>query len=218
MSEAPAGAQLEPVVDGMVERLGELTGILRAQGTRVGVGELLTAVRCLERVDVDPQAIGLEPDTVIAASQRLRPDRLSGEMHGFAQVSARSIRREVGPQDVHQLFSVKAMPRRQGKQLNQRAGLPPVPSPLRHRLTPDLGPEPEVASRGRGIGKALLAYVAAIAMERGCARMQWDVLDWNTPAIDFYRSCGAVMLEPWRIMRVTGAALARLAKPPAQRT
>ena len=55
-------------------------------------------------------------------------------------------------------------------------------------------------------------------MERGCARMQWDVLDWNTPAIDFYRSCGAVMLEPWRIMRVTGAALARLAKPPAPRT
>ena len=72
--------------------------------------------------------------------------------------------------------------------------------------------------RGRGIGKALLAYVAAIAMERGCARMQWDVLDWNTHAIDFYRSCGAVMLEPWRIMRVTGAALARLAKPPAPRT
>lgn len=66
--------------------------------------------------------------------------------------------------------------------------------------------------RGRGIGKALLSHVAAIAMERGCARMQWDVLDWNTPAIDFYRSRGAIMLEPWRIMRVTGTALARLAK------
>jgi GNAT superfamily N-acetyltransferase len=66
--------------------------------------------------------------------------------------------------------------------------------------------------RGRGIGKALLARVAALALERGCARMQWDVLDWNTPAIDFYRSCGAVMLEPWRIMRVSGAALARLAR------
>jgi GNAT superfamily N-acetyltransferase len=65
--------------------------------------------------------------------------------------------------------------------------------------------------RGRGIGKALLARVAALALERGCARMQWDVLDWNTPAIDFYRGCGAVMLEPWRIMRVSGAALARLA-------
>jgi GNAT superfamily N-acetyltransferase len=66
--------------------------------------------------------------------------------------------------------------------------------------------------RSRGIGKALLERVAAIAMERGCGRLQWDVLDWNTPAIDFYRSRGAVMLESWRIMRVTGAALARLAK------
>jgi GNAT superfamily N-acetyltransferase len=70
--------------------------------------------------------------------------------------------------------------------------------------------------RGRGIGKALLVQVAAIAMERGCARLQWDVLDWNTPAIDFYRSCGAVMLESWRIMRVSGAALGRLAKAPAE--
>ena len=65
--------------------------------------------------------------------------------------------------------------------------------------------------RGRGIGKALLARVAANAIERGCARVQWDVLDWNTPAIDFYRGRGAIMLESWRIMRVTGPALARLA-------
>jgi GNAT superfamily N-acetyltransferase len=72
--------------------------------------------------------------------------------------------------------------------------------------------------RGRGIGKALLARVAAIALERGCARMQWDVLDWNTPAIDFYHSRGAIMLESWRIMRVTGAALARLAKSHTEAT
>jgi GNAT superfamily N-acetyltransferase len=72
--------------------------------------------------------------------------------------------------------------------------------------------------RGRGIGKALLSRVAAIALERGCARMQWDVLDWNTPAIDFYRGCGAVMLESWRIMRIRGAALARLAKPDTEAT
>ncbi len=65
--------------------------------------------------------------------------------------------------------------------------------------------------RGHGIGKALLACVAALAVARGCSRMQWDVLDWNAPAIEFYRSCGAVMLEPWRIMRVTGAALQTLA-------
>lgn len=72
--------------------------------------------------------------------------------------------------------------------------------------------------RGRGIGKALLARVAEIALERGCARMQWDVLDWNTSAIDFYQSRGAIMLESWRIMRVTGAALARLAKSHTEAT
>ena len=71
------------------------------------------------------------------------------------------------------------------------------------------------AHRGHGIGKALLQRVAAVAVERGCARLQWDVLDWNQPAIDFYQSRGAIMLESWRIMRVTGAALMRLAADPA---
>lgn len=65
--------------------------------------------------------------------------------------------------------------------------------------------------RGRGIGKALLEAVAGVAVNRRCARLQWDVLDWNQPAIDFYRSRGAVMLESWRIMRVTGPALRKLA-------
>lgn len=69
----------------------------------------------------------------------------------------------------------------------------------------------EPSHRGRGIGKALLARVAAIAVERNCARLQWDVLDWNAPAIAFYQSCGARMLESWRIMRVTGDALRQLA-------
>lgn len=68
--------------------------------------------------------------------------------------------------------------------------------------------------RGHGLGKALLSAVAAVACERGCARLQWDVLDWNTPAIDFYQSRGAIMLESWRIMRVTGSALKRLAAEP----
>jgi GNAT superfamily N-acetyltransferase len=67
------------------------------------------------------------------------------------------------------------------------------------------------AFRGRGIGKALLRRVAALAVERGCARLQWDVLDWNTPAIDFYRSIDATMLGDWRRMRVSGAALNALA-------
>ena len=68
------------------------------------------------------------------------------------------------------------------------------------------------AFRGRGIGKSLLRHVAALAVERGCARLQWDVLDWNTPAIDFYRSIEAEMHGDWRRMRITGAALNALAQ------
>lgn len=68
------------------------------------------------------------------------------------------------------------------------------------------------AFRGRGAGKALLRRVAAIAVERGCMRLQWDVLDWNKPAIDFYRRLDAVMLDEWRRMRITGVALNTLAE------
>jgi GNAT superfamily N-acetyltransferase len=65
--------------------------------------------------------------------------------------------------------------------------------------------------RGKGIGKALLTRVASIAVERGCARLQWDVLDWNQTAIDFYRSLDATMLDDWRRMRVADSALTALA-------
>ena len=65
--------------------------------------------------------------------------------------------------------------------------------------------------RGHGIGKALLARVAAVAVEKQCARFQWDVLEWNQPAIDFYQAMGAEFLNDWRIMRVTGIALEKLA-------
>lgn len=65
--------------------------------------------------------------------------------------------------------------------------------------------------RGRGIGKALLAAVAAAAVENGCARLQWDVLEWNQPAIEFYKSLGAKFLDQWRIMRVADEALPALA-------
>ena len=65
--------------------------------------------------------------------------------------------------------------------------------------------------RGLGIGKALLARVAAIAVEKGCPRLQWEVLDWNTPAVDFYAALGADFLDEWRNVRVTGEALAKLA-------
>jgi GNAT superfamily N-acetyltransferase len=65
--------------------------------------------------------------------------------------------------------------------------------------------------RGQGIGKALLRHVAQVAIDEGCPRLEWDVLAWNQPAIDFYRSQGAAMLDEWRIMRVAGEALAVLA-------
>jgi GNAT superfamily N-acetyltransferase len=65
--------------------------------------------------------------------------------------------------------------------------------------------------RGHGIGKALLQQVATLAVERECARLQWDVLEWNTIAIDFYRSLDATMLDEWRRMRVTDEALTALA-------
>ena len=61
--------------------------------------------------------------------------------------------------------------------------------------------------RGKGIGKALLTRVAAIAVEEGCPRLQWDVLEWNTPAIGFYEQLGAKMLMDWRTMRVNREAL-----------
>ncbi|MDR3741633.1 MAG: GNAT family N-acetyltransferase [Terracidiphilus sp.] len=65
--------------------------------------------------------------------------------------------------------------------------------------------------RGLGLGKKLLQRVAAIAIEKNCPRLQWEVLDWNQPAIDFYKAMGADFLDEWRNVRVTGEALARLA-------
>jgi len=73
----------------------------------------------------------------------------------------------------------------------------------------DLFVKPE--ARGRGYGKALLARLAAIANERNCGRVEWAVLDWNEPSINFYRSLGAVSLDDWRIFRLTGEALSALA-------
>jgi len=66
-------------------------------------------------------------------------------------------------------------------------------------------------SRRSGLGKALLVHLARIAVERGCARFEWSVLDWNTPAIDFYKSLGAVGMEEWTVYRVSGERLRRLA-------
>ena len=68
------------------------------------------------------------------------------------------------------------------------------------------------ALRGRGIGRALLAHLAAIAVAEGCPRLEWDVLDWNEAAIAVYERVGAEMLMEWRIMRVSGDALRELAE------
>ena len=68
------------------------------------------------------------------------------------------------------------------------------------------------AFRGKGIGKALLAHLAKLCVENGWSRLQWSVLDWNTPSIDFYKSLGAEMMDEWKLCKVTGAALSQLAK------
>jgi GNAT superfamily N-acetyltransferase len=67
------------------------------------------------------------------------------------------------------------------------------------------------AHRGAGLGRALLAALAAVCVERGLGRLEWWVLDWNAPSIAFYKSLGAIMLEDWTLCRVTGPSLTRLA-------
>ncbi|WP_423196115.1 MULTISPECIES: GNAT family N-acetyltransferase [unclassified Cupriavidus] len=69
----------------------------------------------------------------------------------------------------------------------------------------------EPAWRGHGLGKAMLRYLAALAVARGCGRFEWSVLDWNEPSIRFYRAMGADVMPDWRICRVTGDALDQLA-------
>ena len=75
----------------------------------------------------------------------------------------------------------------------------------------DLFVKPEF--RGKGIGRSLLSYLARVALDRGCGRLEWSVLDWNESAIGFYKSLGAEPLEDWTIFRVRGEALSRLAGP-----
>ena len=70
----------------------------------------------------------------------------------------------------------------------------------------------EPAHRGAGLGKALLRRLAAIAMERGCGRFEWRVLDWNEPSIRFYESLGATVMPEWQLVRMTEPSIAALAK------
>ena len=73
----------------------------------------------------------------------------------------------------------------------------------------DLYVKPEF--RGKGIGRALLTYLARLAKERGCGRLEWSVLDWNEPAIRLYKGVGAVSMDDWTVYRVTGDVLEELA-------
>lgn len=66
-------------------------------------------------------------------------------------------------------------------------------------------------ARGKGYGKKLLSHIAKLAIDRGYGRFEWSVLDWNTPAIDFYRSLGAVAMDEWTVQRMTGDSLRKLA-------
>lgn len=77
----------------------------------------------------------------------------------------------------------------------------------------DLYVKPEF--RGKGFGRKLLAHLAKLAVERGCGRFEWAVLDWNTPAIRFYESLGAKIVDEWKINRLTGDALRKLAQTAA---
>jgi len=68
------------------------------------------------------------------------------------------------------------------------------------------------AYRGKGLGKALLVHLARTCIDNDWSRLQWSVLDWNTPSIDFYKSLGAVLMDEWTVCRVTGDALTKLAR------
>lgn len=73
----------------------------------------------------------------------------------------------------------------------------------------DLFVKPEL--RGKGVGRSLLQYLAKLAVDRNCGRLEWSVLDWNAPAIGFYKSLGAEALDDWTIFRLKGEALSQLA-------
>lgn len=76
----------------------------------------------------------------------------------------------------------------------------------------------EPAWRGRGFGGAMFRAVARIALERDCGRLEWAVLDWNEPALGFYRRLGALAMDQWTVQRLTGEELRRAAEPPPAAT
>ncbi|TIX48822.1 GNAT family N-acetyltransferase [Alteraurantiacibacter aquimixticola] len=155
----------------------------------------MTTIRPATRADV-PQILAFvrelaeferEPDAVVATEAML-------EHALFGEGSAEAVMAEAGGKPVgFALFfhNFSTWTGRKGLYLEDLY------------VTPD--------ARGQGVGTALLAHLAGVALDRDCARFEWAVLDWNKAAIDVYRKIGAVGMDEWRIQRVSGEALERLA-------
>jgi GNAT superfamily N-acetyltransferase len=149
--------------------------------TRADVGSILTFVRALASYE-------REPDAVIATEEDLIRDGFGENPYFFCLIADKD---GVPAGFALYFFDYSTWLGRPGLYLE------------------DIFVHPKF--RGLGIGKALLQRVAAIAVEKGCMRLKWQVLDWNTPAIDFYSAMGAEFMDEWRNVRVSGQALRRLA-------
>lgn len=156
-------------------------GVTLRLATREDVPLILALIRELAEYEREPDAV-LADEALLAAN-------LFGERPGAEVVIAQADGRPAGFALFFHNFSTWL----------GRRGL----------YLEDLFVRPEF--RGRGVGQVLMAYLAKLAIERGCGRFEWSVLDWNTPAIDFYRSLGAVGMDEWTVQRVTGDALQALA-------
>jgi len=156
-------------------------GVTLRLATRNDVPLILDFIRALAEYE-------REPDAVLATEAMLETE-LFGEHPGAEVVIAEADRRPAGFALFFHNFSTWL----------GRRGL----------YLEDLFVRPEF--RGRGVGQVLMAYLAKLALERGCGRFEWSVLDWNTPAIDFYRSLGAIGMEEWTVQRLSGDALQKLA-------
>lgn len=156
-------------------------GVTLRPATRGDVPLILDFIRALAEYE-------REPDAVLATEAMLEAE-LFGERPGAEVVIAHADGRPAGFALFFHNFSTWL----------GRRGL----------YLEDLFVHPEF--RGRGVGQVLMAYLAKLAVERGCGRFEWSVLDWNTPAIDFYRRLGAVGMEEWTVQRLAGDALHALA-------
>jgi GNAT superfamily N-acetyltransferase len=156
-------------------------GILIRPAVRADVPQILTFIRALAEYE-------REPDAVLATEEDLLRDGFGPNPFYFCLIAEQE-GRPAG--FAFYFFNYSTWLGRPGLYLEDLFVLPEF--------------------RGLGVGKALLQQVAAIAVEKGCPRLQWEVLDWNQPAIDFYKAMGADFLDEWRNVRVTGDALLRLA-------